>query len=119
MGIPARLRAIETLAKLQGLPASLLRRVRSLVRKSHEIGDLRNRMVHDPWFIEAGNASVGQFKSMSYKDQRFGLVDVSRPEVDETLQRIRAVKTAAGDLYRECQALREASRRQRRFEQEQ
>lgn len=59
--------------------------------------DWRNRYVHDYWVLsEPGKAT--QFRAMSYKDQRFGLVEISKDEINETLQKIRKFQERASNL---------------------
>ena len=111
MGISGRCKAIVALAQLEGLSPELIKRARDLMNDSYHAADLRARVVHDPWFIEGGEANVGQFKSMSYKDQRFGVMNVSEDDVKKTLARIRKLKTAAGHLHRDFLAALEALRR--------
>jgi hypothetical protein len=113
MGISGRCKAIVALANLQRLPTELAKRVRTLMERSYDAADRRACIVHDPWFIEIGEDSIGQFKSMAYKDQRFGIIDVSETEVSDTLRRIRELKTIAGDLHRDFHDALEALRRNR------
>jgi len=98
MGVGGRCKTIGSLGGLVGLSAPLLKRVRVLMSDSYPVGDLRARVVHDPWYIEVGRESVGQFKSMAYSDQRYGIKDVDDAEIAETLNRIQKLKDDAGAI---------------------
>jgi hypothetical protein len=98
MGVPGRCKAVMTLSAAQGLDEAIWGKpFRQLMSSSYDTSDWRNRYVHDFWVIpEPGKAT--QFRAMPYKDQRFGLVEVSKADIDRTLEKIRALQKQASDL---------------------
>ena len=113
MGISGRCKAIVSLGELRGIQEPILRRVRKLMSDSYPVGDMRARIVHDPWYTGASPMSVGQFKSMAYSDRRFGIEDISQPEVDNILGHIKCLTKTARALFREIRDALEASAKTR------
>lgn len=97
MGVAPRCKAIITLCVVRGLNESIWKPYRALMSDSYDTGDWRNRYVHDHWVMsEPGKAT--QFRAMSYKDQRFGLVEISKDEINKTLGKIREFQERASYL---------------------
>ena len=98
MGAGGRCKAISTLAGNEGLPNTLIKRVRKLMSDSYPVADLRARLVHDPWYKVTGADSPGQFRSMAFSDHRYGVQYISESEIADTLERVRGLKATAASL---------------------
>ena len=98
MGAAPRYRAIIALLKLEEslprkadsspAPDSLINKVNSLQNRTYDIADRRNRIVHDPWYVQPTNDQPSQFRSMPSKEPRYGMKDVDRAYLSETYEKI-------------------------------
>jgi hypothetical protein len=103
MGVPPRCKAIMTLARAHGLEYSDLKPFRKFMQESYELGDWRNRTIHDPWYVETGPGRASQFRAMSYSsDPRFapsfGLQEIDKAEIEKMIEKIRTFQKLASDL---------------------
>jgi hypothetical protein len=108
MGVGPRCKAIHNLCKLHGLQASTLKKIRALMSDSYPIADLRARVVHDPWYIDTGTESPGQFRAMPYSDPQYGHLDISKMEIEATLIAIHKIRDQATNLRKQIHAEFEA-----------
>jgi len=116
MGVGARCRAIILLAGVSGISEETKKKYRSLMSKAHDAGDLRNRIVHDPWYMKMAEREPTQFRAMPYSSNprvapHFGPQEVTEAEIMDALAKIRVLKKSAVDLHvivgGELEALRE------------
>jgi hypothetical protein len=77
---------LKSLAASKGLPKHIIDQVERLSNKTNDVQERRNRFVHDAWYT-AGDANVGQFKSFSFKDGKFGIHEITQKYLDETIDR--------------------------------
>jgi hypothetical protein len=99
MGVGPRCKAIIALGFMNNVPDQpILKGFRELMSTSYGAADDRNRIVHDPWFLDQGSNQPGQFRRMPYQDFHYGVVDVSKKEIDETIEKIRKLQKKASDL---------------------
>jgi hypothetical protein len=98
MGIPPRCKAIIALGKVRGLAEATLKCVERFMRKSYDVADERNRIIHDPWYISKGETEPAQFKSMPFKDWRYGIKPVTESAIKQTIETLTQRLTEAHDL---------------------
>jgi hypothetical protein len=99
MGVASRCKAIITLCAVHGLDDdSVQRPFRKLMGDSYDTADWRNRYVHDYWVVEPTKEKASQFRAMSYKDPRFGIVEISKEEINKVLEKIRELQERASKL---------------------
>jgi hypothetical protein len=109
MGVGPRCKAIETLCCAHELEESVKQPFRKLMSDSYDLSEGRNRAVHDFWVVEAEPDKARQFRAMAYKDKRFGLVEVSKTEIEELLKNIKTFQERASKLGRVALDALEAS----------
>jgi hypothetical protein len=86
-----------TLCAARGLSEPIHKPYKALMSESYDTGDWRNRYVHDCW-VMSDPSKATQFRAMSYKDQRFGLVEINKDDVNKTLKKIREFQQRATNL---------------------
>jgi len=110
MGIPSRCNAITTLGRLLGISNSTITLVTKLKGQSFQIVDERNRIIHDPWYMEYPAGMAAQFKAMPMKGTHFGLKPITAEEVNSTIQSIKGLRDKATEVRKavlsELKALR-------------
>jgi hypothetical protein len=86
---------------------------RTLMSDSYVVADDRARVVHDPWYLEGNQGAPAQFKAMPYSDPRYGFVEITEAEVNETLDKIRKLRMRASELasavYERVESLRRSN----------
>jgi hypothetical protein len=88
MGATPRFLAIIALATAKGVDEAKIKKVRELMHRTFDVQEDRNRIIHDPWYLELQTGAAGQFKSMPKKDLRYGMADVEEHQVEQLEQRI-------------------------------
>src|SRR5262245_44744590 len=88
-----RCKALHSLCMLHGVAETILKSIKTLMCYSYEVAELRNRIVHDPWYFEhTGSGVPGQFKAMPYSDRRHGHQEIQEAEITDTLEKIQRLK---------------------------
>jgi hypothetical protein len=87
MGPTPRYNAIGSLLAAHGLD-KLVEKITKLKNKTYDLADRRNRIIHDPWYLELMTAQASQFRAMPIKDPRFGFVDIEESQIDDLLKDI-------------------------------
>jgi hypothetical protein len=100
MGVSNRYRAIIALCTVHGLSKKVLEKVQSAQNRSFEPQERRNRIVHDPWFMDESTSQTGQFKSMPPKTLTYGVEPINDEYIEKTLSLI-------ADRIREASVLNE------------
>jgi hypothetical protein len=90
MGATPRFNTLIALATWKQKDEKIIEQIRSLMRKTYDIQEARNRIAHDPWYIETQSDAPGQFKSMPRSSLDYGLRDVDEKYIKETIRKIRA-----------------------------
>ena len=88
MGIGNRCRILLALAELKHLDKSIVDRITELMRRSYDTGELRNRIVHNPWFLEHQSKTATQFKSMPWSERSYGMKTKDKKYLDTVLAKI-------------------------------
>ena len=98
MGVGPRCKVILNLLRVRGFDAETVKRYRRLMADSYEWADRRARIIHDPWYLEAGENKPAQFRAMPCADQRFGFCEVKEDEILGLLKRIKDLQITAHNL---------------------
>lgn len=101
MGASPRFLAIIALATAKGIDAAKIEKVRELMNQTFSVQEERNRIIHDPWYLELKTESPGQFKSMPKKDLRYGMADVEQHQIEQLKDRIARRTNSARALWNE------------------
>jgi hypothetical protein len=89
MGAAPRFRAIIALGKFRKVRNNLIESAVKLMQRTFDIAEQRNRLTHDPWYIETTSGQPAQFKSFSFKDEKYGIHEIDPSEIDKLLVQIR------------------------------
>jgi hypothetical protein len=100
LGQFGRFNAIQSLAAAKGYDGKMLKRIEHLSNCTAGLAKRRNRFVHDAWYIKHRDSEtkVGQFKSRSAKDNKFGFDEVTSTYAEETITQIKSAFSAIGVL---------------------
>jgi hypothetical protein len=98
MGAASRYDVIKALATVRNLSKETIDKINSQKNAIYEPQERRNRIIHDPWYIDKKTAEVAQFKSMPRKDLRYGIKLVDADYIDKTLKMIDERFTEADKL---------------------
>jgi hypothetical protein len=107
MGPAPRFRIIITLLNRvnSDTATKLVKQFRELMNVTSDVGEERNRIIHDAWYLYTPTGQAAQFKSMSYRDQRYGIHTIDMKHIDEVLARIGRRQATASSLRNEVTAL--------------
>lgn len=81
MSVSARLDHLIKLAADKGVNTNIIQDIEALKPKALELQEQRNRIIHDPWYIDKDDGTVGQFRSMAKSNPCFGIHDVDAEAV--------------------------------------
>jgi len=97
MGVVPRFKMIESLSQKIGLSRDDLKPLRVLKERHYNVGERRNRIVHDPWFYTKDSddpAIIGQTSQL----KATGDSPVSEDEILEVIEKIYQLTNEAGIL---------------------
>jgi hypothetical protein len=108
MGATPRLRVIITQLKQINTEESrsLADEFSQLMNKCYDVAEHRNRLIHDAWYQYTASGDPGQFRSMSFKDPKYGIFQVDMDHIAETLARIGRRQESAASLHERVKKLR-------------
>ena len=86
-------------------------KVNSLIQKSKSPTESRNRIVHDPWFVDKSDSGVAQFLSMPGSDLHYGVRKKDYSAIIKTVSEIRSLADEVKMLDRTLIVALEGSRR--------
>ena len=92
----------------------LIAPLNTLQRKASDANELRNRVIHDPWFADIESKAPAQFVKMSKKQLRYNIEDRDAERIKATTEAIALVTELAKDLRKRVVIALEASRRKLR-----
>jgi hypothetical protein len=98
MGATPRYNTIIALCTAMKLSDKILGDVDELRRKSYDVQELRNRIIHDPWYVVIGTGKTAQFRSMPRSDLIHGFKDIDINEINNIFPRIHRRIEMARDL---------------------
>jgi hypothetical protein len=112
-GTYARYKAILTLGTVAGISQKTLDKAEVQMGKSNGLGEKRNRLVHDPWFVESSSKAAGQFASMIWKKRQYGFLPIDNAEFKKTISDIQKARNDANALRATLLTELKASREKR------
>jgi hypothetical protein len=74
-------------------------KVTKLMQKTFDASESRNRIIHDPWYLDQKQGVAAQFKSYPAKDLRFGIREVDLKMIDETIAKIARLTEQSVELF--------------------
>jgi hypothetical protein len=75
------------------------------MRKTYDVGETRNRIIHDAWYLYTATGQPAQFKSMPFKNPKYGIHPVDMHEINKALEQIARRQKSASKLRDEVIAL--------------
>jgi len=89
-GIFAKIRVLELLATRRGVLGSIKEHLDGIERNHRKPYEMRNRFVHDPWFMEKETQEIAQHRAQSKegKEVFFGMKERQEDEVRNTIKKI-------------------------------
>lgn len=94
---------IIALATHNGISQEIIDRVEKLRNRIFGISERRNRIIHDPWYVDYQGSMTAQFKSMPKKELKYGITEVADAEINSVISIIR-------DRIDDCRKLRADTR---------
>jgi hypothetical protein len=90
VGMFPRYSALFQLAHQCNMPPKIKEEVSNLRNRSGDIGEKRNRAVHDPWLEEIGSGSPYQHKGKAKANVAYGPAPVTELELLQTLSKLQS-----------------------------
>jgi hypothetical protein len=88
IGASPRYYAIIALAMTHGIKQQTIDIIQELMRKTINLSEERNRIVHDAWYLESPSGKTFQFRSMPRKDPAYGFKEIESAKIAYILERI-------------------------------
>jgi hypothetical protein len=100
MGLAPRFRIIITLLNCLNNESAtkLADDFDELMRKTFDVAEDRNRIIHDAWYLYTATGGPAQFKSMAFKNPKYGIIPTDLEHIEKTLERIKRRQTSASKL---------------------
>ena len=109
LGATARYKVIYAQLSLRATQDSQFRgylpRIRTLMEKSYEPQEKRNRIIHDAWYLDAEEKAPGQFRSWPHKNPEFGVRAVDLDDIEQTISDATRLAESAEALFEEIKPL--------------
>jgi hypothetical protein len=80
-------------------------RITTLMQKSYEPQEKRNRIIHDAWYLDAEEKAPGQFRSWPHKNPEFGVRAVDLDGIEQTIADATQLAEKAEALFEEIKPL--------------
>lgn len=104
MGVWPRFNAIEALLTQRSgkLPAmqEFIKPVQTLTRKCRDTSEERNRIIHDPWYVDE-SGKTARHRSMPRSELVYGIKDHDRSKILGTIENIKRLIDRAEELRTE------------------
>jgi hypothetical protein len=97
IGIRPRCLTITALCVFYELPNAIIKKIATFSGRTSPVSDARNRLIHDPWFLQEKNSGSLQFRAMPKEQRIYGYVAVSQDDIKSLLAK---VKQAISDAER-------------------
>jgi hypothetical protein len=112
MGIWPRINSIIALLTQRSVSErkfeKYIKHAKALGNDSRDVSERRNRIIHDPWYVDQNAATTAQQKSMPKEDKtyrlQYGIKNADRREIEETLSEIARISTEVEKLRSELSA---------------
>jgi len=97
-GVHNRVAALKTLIAVRNLDTKFIGKLDEFATKCHDPQERRNRIVHDPWYLDLKTMTPAQWKSLPRKDLHFGMKHIDETYVTDTLEMIPKCSARAREL---------------------
>ena len=97
-GLHNRVEAIKTLIAVRGLDPKFINKFEEFSNKCRDPQERRNRIVHDPWYLDLKTMTPAQWKSLPRKDLHYGMKHIDEAYVAETIEMIPKCSARAREL---------------------
>jgi hypothetical protein len=97
----SRFKAIKSLCRYLNLGAGIVKQINKLSEDSRPATEYRNRIVHDPWYVDADSGNPAQYKKMASDDLRLELVTISVTDIEKKTAKVTAFAKEAIKLLDE------------------
>jgi hypothetical protein len=105
MGVWPRFNVIQALLKSRSNEVSTfakpLKAFNKICEDCRTVSEERNRILHDPWYLDDTDQQTAQRRSMPKSDPIYGLLDHDPSEITKTLERIGALSNRVRMLHNE------------------
>ena len=98
MGAWPRMLTITALCTNRRLPEKVLNQIDDVGRKLRGVQDRRNRILHDPWYLEDASQQTQQYRAMPKDELVIGFQEVTEQYLLETLEKIERRITMVNEL---------------------
>jgi hypothetical protein len=88
VGSWSRMLTITALCTHRGVGQPVLNQISDVARQLHGVQARRNRILHDPWYLEDGSQQTQQYKAMPKDELVIGFQEVTEDYLNETIQKI-------------------------------
>jgi hypothetical protein len=89
VGASKRLDLLVAVATRKGIDSKIIDEIEMMKPKASQLQQQRNRIIHDPWYIDKDDGTVGQFRSMPKDNPCLGVHDVDEVAVVRLTEEIR------------------------------
>jgi len=96
--IHPRMRAIIALTKLKNKPHELINRLNKFSADSETVVRLRNRAVHDPWYVGLASGQIAQHKITAEKELKMEMAPRTLDGLKTTLTEIHKLRRRFTDM---------------------
>jgi hypothetical protein len=89
MGAGPRCSTIKALLTQRNFPTETIQKVKLFEGALHDISENRNRLIHDPWYLQESTDTSSQFRAMPRRTLEFGYKPISEEDVQRDIAGIR------------------------------
>lgn len=98
IGIRPRFLTIIALCTHAQFPKDFITKIEDVMNKGVKPGEGRNRVIHDPWYLELMSQQAAQFRAMPAKKLTYGFKPMPKEELDDILEKIAKYSGKITDL---------------------
>jgi hypothetical protein len=99
VGATKRIDRLIKLASKRGIDAAVIADLRALNAAVLPLQIARNRIVHDPWYIDQKTQVPGQFRAMPSNEPHFGIKDIDEAYLRDQIALCRDLRDAAAKFW--------------------
>jgi hypothetical protein len=99
VGATKRIDMLIKLASKRGTDAAVIADLRALNATVLPLQRARNRIVHDPWYIDQTTQAPGQFRGMPTNEPHFGIKDIDEAYLRDQIALSRDLRDAAAKFW--------------------
>jgi len=79
-------------------------KINKIMTDTHAPQEIRNRVIHDAWFVDTNRDEPGQFRTWPYKDLVFGLRKIDIARIEKMIEQTKTLTTKTTALYEKINA---------------